>query len=176
MNKSLKVAYMSGGSEFTIEPLNALLKSKHKVVKIYTKQKSARHRARKQTKNFLIEIAKKNKLEIVMTNNFEKNDLIQDLKKTNPDFILVFAYGVLLPKEVLEIPKYGCINIHTSLLPKWRGASPIQHALLHNEEETGVVGADPGYFLPGCDETYSRRAQSRPAQNGGKSARIFSGP
>ena len=74
-----------------------------------------------------------------MTDDFKKKHLINDLKKINPDFIVVYAYGVILPKEILEIPKYGCINIHTSLLPKWRGASPIQHSLLNNEQETGFT-------------------------------------
>ena len=139
MNKVLKVAYMSGGSAFTIEPLKQLIKSNHEVIKIYTKPPKEGKKTRKKIKNYLLEEAKKNHLEVIMTDDFKKKHLINDLKKINPDFIVVYAYGVILPKEILEIPKYGCINIHTSLLPKWRGASPIQHSLLNNEQETGFT-------------------------------------
>jgi len=139
MNKVLKVAYMSGGSAFALEPLKQLIKSNHEVIKIYTKHPKEGQKTRKKIKNYLLEEAKKNHLEVIMTDDFKKKHLINDLKKINPDFIVVYAYGVILPKEILEIPKYGCINIHTSLLPKWRGASPIQHSLLNNEQETGFT-------------------------------------
>lgn len=64
---------------------------------------------------------------------------IDDLRATQPDLVVVVAYGQILPKSVLEIPQLGCINVHTSLLPRWRGAAPIQYAILHGDHETGVT-------------------------------------
>lgn len=68
-----------------------------------------------------------------------KKELLESIKSFKADFFVVIAFGMILPKEALEIPKYGCINVHTSLLPKYRGASPIQESLLHGDEETGVT-------------------------------------
>ena len=72
-------------------------------------------------------------------NDFEKLEDIQKVKSLNLDIIVVFSYGILLPKEILKIPRFGCINIHTSLLPKLRGASPIQQALLNNDKDSGFT-------------------------------------
>ena len=64
---------------------------------------------------------------------------IEAMKATQPDLVIVVAYGQILPKSVLEIPRFGCVNVHTSLLPRWRGAAPIQYAILHGDRETGVT-------------------------------------
>jgi methionyl-tRNA formyltransferase len=66
-------------------------------------------------------------------------DAVEEIRAARPDLIVVVAYGQILPKSILEIPPRGCINVHTSLLPRWRGASPIQHAILHGDRETGVT-------------------------------------
>src|SRR5438045_7629381 len=83
-----------------------------------------------------------------------RNDtFIQELKTYQPDVIVVAAYGQILPKTILELPRFGCLNVHTSLLPKYRGAAPIQWAILENEKETGVTimkmdaGLDTGDIL-----------------------------
>ncbi len=83
----------------------------------------------------------------------EAEECLQKLKRIQPDCIVVAAYGQILPKEILELPKYGCINIHASLLPKYRGAAPIQHCILNGESETGITvmqmaeGLDTGDML-----------------------------
>jgi methionyl-tRNA formyltransferase len=83
---------------------------------------------------------------------------VDQIKSFNPDFIIVAAYGKILPKDILDIPKYCCLNVHASLLPRWRGASPIQHAILAGDRATGVTvmkmeeGLDTGPVFLKSDE------------------------
>jgi methionyl-tRNA formyltransferase len=83
---------------------------------------------------------------VFQPDNLKNLEHIHQLKQLSPDLIIVFAYGLILPKEILDIPKLGCINIHTSLLPKWRGAAPTQHAVLAGDTTTGIsiIQMDPG--------------------------------
>ena len=137
MNKQFNLAYFAGGSKFTIDPFLALLASKHKVKIVFTKEPKRSGRGRKKTHNYLIgEVIKKN-IKFIALDNFLNLENIKELNTLDLDFIIVFSFGVILPKEILDIPKYGCINLHTSILPKWRGASPIQHTLLNNEKYAG---------------------------------------
>ena len=139
MNKVLSLAYFAGGSQFTVEPFKVLKDSKHKLKMVYTKEAKRAGRGKKKNQNILFEEVMKNNISIKTLNNFNNIEHIKLLKDLKLDFIIVFSFGLILPKEILKIPKYGCINIHTSLLPKWRGASPVQHVLLNNEKETGYT-------------------------------------
>ena len=139
MNKVLSLAYFAGGSKFTVEPFKALKDSKHKLKIVYTKEPKKAGRGKKKKQNILFEEVVKNNISIKTLHDFTNLENIKLLKELKLDFIIVFSFGLLLPKEILKIPKYGCVNIHTSLLPKWRGASPVQHALLNNEKETGYT-------------------------------------
>ena len=139
MAKPLKVAYFAGGSKDTLKPFYALINSKHNLKAVYTKIPKPSGRGQKKLINKLFDEAKKNKIKVETINNFEKLEDINKINSLNLDIIVVFSYGILIPKKVLETPKLGCINIHTSLLPKWRGASPIQHTLLNNDKETGFT-------------------------------------
>jgi methionyl-tRNA formyltransferase len=85
------------------------------------------------------QIALKHKIPLFQPENIKDKKNIEIIRKARPDLIIVAAYGQILPKEILEIPKFGCLNIHASLLPKYRGASPIQFAILNNDKETGVT-------------------------------------
>ena len=139
MNEVLSLAYFAGGSKLTVEPFKVLKDSKHKLKIVYTKEARRAGRGKKKNQNILFEEVLQNNIPIKTLNDFtnlENTKLLKDLKL---DFIIVFSFGLILPKEILKIPKYGCINIHTSLLPKYRGASPVQHALLNNEKETGYT-------------------------------------
>ena len=150
----LNIVYMTGGAAYTIFPLQALLSSKIvKLLSIYTNPPRPFGRGKKIKDTAIIEFAKKNKLDYRVPINLKNCEEISLLKKMNIDFIIVFSYGLILPKEIIELPKYKCINIHPSLLPKWRGPSPIQYALLNNEKETGYCfmemneGLDTGDIL-----------------------------
>jgi methionyl-tRNA formyltransferase len=81
----------------------------------------------------------KNDIKIFSPSDLNDNEFIESIKKLKPDLILIYAYGRILPETIISIPKYGCLNIHCSLLPKWRGAAPIQRALLNNDKQTGVT-------------------------------------
>ncbi|OGC23969.1 methionyl-tRNA formyltransferase [candidate division WOR-1 bacterium RIFOXYC2_FULL_37_10] len=85
------------------------------------------------------ELAIQNKIPVETPEKIKDETFIKKIKSLNPDLIIVAAYGKILPKQILDIPKYGAINIHASLLPKYRGAAPIQHALLNGEKETGIT-------------------------------------
>tara|TARA_Y200000002_G_scaffold137012_1_gene112971 strand:- start:626 stop:1573 length:948 start_codon:yes stop_codon:yes gene_type:complete len=139
MNKVLSLAYFAGGSKLTLEPFKVLKDSKHKLKIVYTKEGKRAGRGKKKNQNLLFEEVIQNNISIKTLNDFTNLENIKLLKELKLDFIIVFSFGLILPKEILKIPKYGCINIHTSLLPKWRGASPVQHVLLNNEKETGYT-------------------------------------
>ncbi len=100
------------------------------------------------------ELALEKKLTILQPFSLKNNaEILQQLKQLKPDLMIVFAYGMILPKEVLEIPQYGCVNIHVSLLPRWRGAAPIQRSIIAGDKVTGVTlmqmdeGLDTGDIL-----------------------------
>ena len=139
MSKVLKIAYLAGGGSHTLDPFYSLLKSKHKLKIVCTKKNLISGRSKRNKNNLLLEEAENNNIICITPKNFKEADSISQFKNLNLDLVIVFSYGVLLPKDFLSIPKYGCINIHTSLLPKWRGASPVQHVLINNEKESGFT-------------------------------------
>ena len=137
MKEKLKIIYMAGGSEYTLNPLKKLLESSHEVVCVYTKKIMPSGRGRKLKQSPLLEFIKFSDLNYrtpINFNSFEENDYIKKLK---PDICIVFSYGIILPKKILDVPKSGCINIHASLLPRWRGPAPVQYSLINCETKTG---------------------------------------
>ena len=136
MNKVLSLAYFAGGSKFTLEPFIAIKKSKHDFKIALTKTLQRAGRGKKKGYNFLLDKALDLNVPIKAIDDFKNPENLKLLKSLKLDFIIVFSFGLILPKEVLEIPRYGCINIHASLLPKWRGASPVQHSLMYAESVT----------------------------------------
>ncbi len=139
MNKALNLAYFAGGSKFTFKPFLALKESSHNLKMVITKSPKRAGRGNKSAQNFLLENVLEYNIPIKAIDDFKSRENIELIKSLQLDFIVVFSFGLILPKEILEIPKYGCINIHASLLPKWRGASPVQHALMKNERITGYT-------------------------------------
>ena len=136
----MKIIFM-GSPEFSISALSCLIEEKnHEVVAVYTRvPKLAGRRGKIPTKTPIHVIAEQNNIE-VNTPKSLKNDCEQErILALNPDVIVVVAYGLIIPQDVLSIPKYGCINIHPSLLPRWRGAAPIHYAILSGDEKTGVT-------------------------------------
>ena len=139
MDKVLSLAYFAGGSKFTLDPFIALKNSKHDLKVTFTKSPKRAGRGNKRAYNFLLDKALEFSIPVKTIDDFKNIENFKLLKSLELDFIVVFSFGLILPKEVLEIPRYGCINIHASLLPKWRGASPVQHALMNNDTITGYT-------------------------------------
>lgn len=137
MTKRLKVVYMAGGADYTILPLNEILKSSHELIHVYTKHPKPSGRGKRIMSNTLQKFLEENKLSYSMPKDLKSKEVIDNIKKMKPDLILVFSFGHILSEDVLNIPKLGCLNIHASILPKWRGPSPVQYAILNNEKETG---------------------------------------
>ena len=137
MKESLRFIYMAGGATYTLIPLKRILESKHKLIQVYTKHPKPSGRGNKISANALQKFLDEKKIPFSFPKNLRLEEEVKKIKDLNPDIILVFSYGNILPKSILDIPKWGCINIHASLLPKWRGASPVQYSLLNNEKETG---------------------------------------
>lgn len=143
-----------GTPDFARDSLKALYEAKYNIVGVVTNPDKKQGRKMKLICSPVKEYAINNNLEIYQPEKVRNNiKFIEKIKKLNPDVICVVAYGKILPKEILDIPKYGCINVHASLLPKYRGAAPIQWAIINGDKETGVCtmymdeGMDTGDIL-----------------------------
>ena len=118
--------------------LNSLINNKYNVVSVFTQPPRKRNRGMKVQSSPVHELANHNNIKVNFPTRLDEEafDLIKSYK---PDLIIVMAYGLLIPTKILNFPQYGCINIHVSLLPRWRGASPIEHTLLNGDTETGIT-------------------------------------
>lgn len=128
-----------GTPDFAVPALEALYKSKHKIVGVFSQPDKPVGRKQLLTPPPVKEFALQNGLSVYQPNSLKNDDSYELIKKLNPDIIIVAAYGKILPKDILDIPKYGCVNIHASLLPKYRGAAPIQWAVINGDSETGIT-------------------------------------
>lgn len=135
----ISVIFM-GTPQFAVFPLQILSEHKDFDIKAVVTQKDKKV-GRKQilTEPIVKTLAKQKDIPVLQPNKVKDKEFIKLIKEIKPDFIVVVAFGKILPKEILEIPKYGTVNIHASLLPKYRGASPIQEALLNGDTETGIT-------------------------------------
>jgi methionyl-tRNA formyltransferase len=137
MTEPLRIVF-AGTPEFSVPPLRALLASPHQVVGVYTQPDRPAGRGRKLTPSPVKEEAVAASVPVFQPRSLKDPDAQRELAALKPDLMVVVAYGLLLPQAVLDIPRLGCINIHASLLPRWRGAAPIQRAILAGDKETGV--------------------------------------
>lgn len=131
----MNIVFM-GTPDFAKESLEAIYKAGHNIMAVVTNPDRPKGRGMKLIPSEVKEYAMKKALQIYQPQKIK--ELIEELKSLNPDVICVVAYGKILPKKILEIPKFGCINVHASLLPKYRGAAPIQWAVLNGDKITGV--------------------------------------
>ncbi|MCD6435435.1 MAG: methionyl-tRNA formyltransferase, partial [Clostridiales bacterium] len=147
----MKIVFM-GTPEFSVPSLEYLIEN-HEVVGIFTQPDRKKGRGKKLSPPPIKEFAGDYNIPIFQPEKIKTRDSIQILKELNPEVIIVIAYGQILNSEILEIPTYGCINVHASLLPKLRGASPINTAIVRGYSETGVttmkmdIGLDTGDML-----------------------------
>lgn len=128
----------AGTPEFAVAPLRALLASGHKVLGVYTQPDRPAGRGRVLTPSPVKAAALEANIPVYQPLNFKQEVDRLQLAALKPDLMVVVAYGLLLPQAVLDIPRLGCINIHASLLPRWRGAAPIQRALAAGDAQTGI--------------------------------------
>lgn len=148
----MKIVF-AGTPEFAVYALQALIDSKHEILAVYTQPDRPAGRGRKLTPSPVKELALKHHLPVLQPVSLKGEVAQHELAAFNADVMVVAAYGLLLPATVLSIPRLGCINIHPSLLPRWRGAAPIQRPLYVGDKETGVtimqmdVGLDTGPML-----------------------------
>jgi len=143
-----------GTPDFAAIVLDYLYKSENSVELVFTQPDRAKDRGKKVQFTPVKELALEHGTEVLQPERVKGNEeVMARLREVNPDIIVVAAYGQILPKEILGLPKYGCINVHASLLPKLRGASPIQQAIVTGEKETGVtimqmgIGLDTGDMI-----------------------------
>lgn len=135
----LKIVFM-GTPDFARDSLNALVENGHNILSVITTPDKQKGRGMKVIPSPVKEYAMQKKLDIKQPEKIRNNDeFINEIKKLNPDLICVVAYGKIIPEEILSIPRFGCINVHPSLLPKYRGAAPIQWAIINGDKETGVT-------------------------------------
>jgi len=148
----LRVVF-AGTPEFAASALDALIASPHEVIAVYTQPDRPAGRGRKLTPSPAKQLALQHGIPVLQPQDFKSQDTVDELAALRPGVMVVAAYGLLLPPAVLEIPVHGCLNIHASLLPRWRGAAPIQRAILAGDEESGVTimqmaeGLDTGDML-----------------------------
>lgn len=143
----------AGTPPFAAQHLESLLATEHRIVGVYTQPDRAAGRGKQLHPSAVKYLAQTHELPVYQPVSLRSVEAQQTLAELRPDLMIVVAYGLLLPQAVLDIPRFGCINVHASLLPRWRGAAPIERALLAGDKETGVTimqmdkGLDTGPML-----------------------------
>ncbi|RAW83363.1 methionyl-tRNA formyltransferase [Photorhabdus laumondii] len=152
MSDSLRIVF-AGTPDFAARHLEALLMSQHEVVGVLTRPDKPAGRGKKLTPSPVKVLAEERNITVFQPATLRSEENQQWVLKKQPDVLIVVAYGLILPKVVLNIPELGCLNVHGSLLPRWRGAAPIQRSLWAGDTETGVtimqmdIGLDTGDML-----------------------------
>ncbi len=152
MTESLNIIF-AGTPDFSVPPLERLIASDHRVVAVYTQPDRPAGRGRKMAASPVKVLAEARGLAVFQPKNFKVEEALLELESHAADLMVVVAYGLILPRRVLDAPRLGCVNIHASLLPRWRGAAPIQRAILAGDRESGITimemeeGLDTGPML-----------------------------
>lgn len=143
----MNIVFM-GTPDFAVASLQALVKNKNNVVAVYSQPDKPKGRGHKLQYTPVKEVAVENNIKVLQPETLKTPEALEEFKALKPDLAIVVAYGKILPSDILEVPTYGCINVHASLLPKYRGAGPIQWSVLNGEEITGVTTM---YMADGID-------------------------
>ncbi len=150
--KPLNVVF-AGTPDFAARHLQALLDSRHQVIGVYTQPDRPAGRGKKPRASPVKHLAQRHDIQVYQPQSLRKQEAQRELAALNPDIMVVVAYGLILPQVVLDTPGLGCINVHGSILPRWRGAAPIQRSIWAGDKETGVTimqmdsGLDTGDML-----------------------------
>lgn len=148
----MRVVFM-GTPDFAVGTLEAIIKEGHEVAGVVTQPDKPKGRGKNMQFTPVKEVAVANEIPVYQPVRVKEPEFIEELQKLNPEVIVVVAFGQILPKAILDMPQYGCVNVHASLLPKYRGAAPIQWAVIDGEKESGVTtmfmeeGLDTGDML-----------------------------
>ena len=150
--KSLNIIF-AGTPDFAAQHLQAILNSQHNVIAVYTQPDKPAGRGKKLQASPVKQLAEQNNIPVYQPKSLRKEEEQSELKALNADVMVVVAYGLILPKAVLDAPRLGCLNVHGSILPRWRGAAPIQRSIWAGDAQTGVTimqmdeGLDTGDML-----------------------------
>jgi methionyl-tRNA formyltransferase len=152
LNSGLNIV-CAGTPDFAASHLQALIASKHNVIAVYSQPDRPAGRGKKLQFSAVKKLAIDHNIDVLQPNSLKTDEAQQQLASLQADIMVVVAYGLILPQKILQTPKFGCLNIHGSLLPKWRGAAPIQRAIWAGDQQTGVTvmqmdkGLDTGPML-----------------------------
>lgn len=158
----------AGTPEFAARPLAALIEAGRTPIAVYTQPDRPAGRGRKLKPSAVKQLALDHNIPVFQPRSLREAEAIEELRALQPELMIVVAYGLILPQSLLDIPRHGCINIHASLLPRWRGAAPIQRALLAGDSESGIcimrmeAGLDTGPVL------LERRCTIQPRETAGE--------
>lgn len=133
----MRIVFM-GTPLFALPTLKAITETHHDIVGVFTQAPKAKGRGMSITKSPIHEFAEQHNYAIFTPSTIKSDEIFYTMESINPDVIIVAAYGFIIPKRILELPQYGCLNIHPSLLPRYRGAAPLQHTILNGDSETAV--------------------------------------
>ena len=136
--KNYRILFM-GTAPFAVPSLKKIVSSNNHLVGVYTSPAKKAHRGMKLSISPVAEFAEAENIEISSPPSISSSEELKKLQEMNLDIIIVVAYGLILPEEVINLPKLGCFNVHASLLPRWRGAAPIQRAMIEGDQTTGVT-------------------------------------
>lgn len=152
MSKSLRIVFM-GTPDFSVPALKTLIASRHKVICVYSQPPRPKGRGQHVQESPVHAAAAAAGIEVRTPVNFKNDKDVAEFMALEADIAVVAAYGLILPKSILDAPVHGCLNIHASLLPRWRGAAPIHRAIMAGDTETGItimqmdVGLDTGPMI-----------------------------
>jgi len=169
----MRLVFM-GTPDFAVATLSALLAAGHDIICVYSQPPRPAGRGKKMMPSAVHQLAQTEGLPVRTPASLKSPEVQAEFACLRLDVAIVFAYGLILPKPILDAPKYGCLNIHASLLPRWRGAAPIQRAILAGDRQTGVTiirmdeGLDTGDF-----EKMERAAHSLKGSSGNLGARLL---
>lgn len=134
----MRIIFM-GTPDFSVPTLEALVASEHEVIAVVTQPDKPKGRGKEIHMSPVKECALRHNIPVYQPVRARDEAFVEEMRALNPDAMVVIAFGQILPKSLLDLPKYGCVNIHASLLPKYRGAAPIQWAVINGDEETGIT-------------------------------------
>lgn len=152
MSKKLRIVF-AGTPEFAAHSLQAILDSQHEVIAVYTQPDRPSGRGKKIKASAVKQLAQEHNISVYQPLDFKDQQDVDQLASLDADLMVVVAYGIILKSDVLNTPRFGCINVHASLLPRWRGAAPIERSLLAGDSQTGITimqmdeGLDTGDML-----------------------------
>lgn len=133
----MRIVFM-GTSDFAIPSLKAIIQSRHEIVGVVSQPDKPQGRGRKIVAPPVKQLAREHSLPVYQPNSIKTPEAIDTIKVMQPDLVVVVSFGQIIPKAILDYPLYGAINVHASLLPKYRGAAPIQRAIMNGEKVTGI--------------------------------------